>query len=438
MSKKMGFWSVFALVTGSQIGSGVFMLPASLAPYGKYSICGWLLSAAGAICLAMVFSGLCQRFPQTGGPHVYVNRMFGPNAAFFTGWTYWVISWVSTTAVIIASISYLSPFIGTSSPNVYLVLELFLLISISFLNLKGVKTAGRAEFFLTLLKIIPLLVLPLTAIWYFKSANFMMTPAVDALPTSSKLAQVTLLTLWGFIGLETATTPAGSVENASKTIPRAIVLGTCFSALIYLISSIGIMGLVPGNILVSTKAPYVIASQYLFGGHWHLLIALMASAVCVGTLNAWMLASGQIALGLAQDKLMPPNFAYQNAAGAPSVGLIVSCVGIIPLLFLTLNHNIADQITNIIDFSVVAFLFMYVISVLAYLKVLFQEKAKYYHWLYTLSALIFCLWIISQTSLQTLEVSTGFILSGLPMYFFWYRRQVKKSRLGEKQFMVVS
>lgn len=425
MSKKIGFWSVFAIVTGSQIGSGVFMLPASLAPYGQYSLYGWLISGLGAICLALVFSGLCQRFPRTGGPHVYVNEMFGRTAAFFTGWTYWVISWVSTTAVIIASISYLSPFIGINSPYVYLFLELALLISISILNLKGVKAAGKAEFFLTLLKIIPLLVLPLLAIWHFKADHFMLKSTIASLPLSSKLAQATLLTLWGFIGLETATTPAGSVKDPAKTIPRAIIIGTACSALLYIVSSVGIMGLVPGNILESSKAPYVIATQYLFGGNWHLLIALMASAVCVGTLNAWMLTSGQIALGLAEDGLMPTYFAKKNKADAPVVGLIVSCIGIIPLLFSTLSHNIAEQITTIIDFSVVAFLFMYIISALAYIKVLFKEKAKYYHWIYTLSALFFCGWIISQTSLTTIAVSMGFVLSGVPMFLFWYRKQNK-------------
>jgi APA family basic amino acid/polyamine antiporter len=427
MSKKIGFWSVFAIVTGSQIGSGVFMLPASLAPYGQFSIYGWLISAAGAICLALVFSGLCQRFPRTGGPHVYAKEMFGETTAFFTGWTYWVISWVSTTAVIIASISYLSPFIGSSSPSVDLMLELSLLIAISFLNLKGVKAAGSAEFFLTLLKIIPLLILPLAAIWFFNKNNFMLESTIQALPLSSKLAQVTLLTLWGFIGLETATTPAGSVENPTKTIPRAIILGTACSALLYLISSIGIMGLVPGNVLMTSKAPYVVASQYLFGGNWHLLIALMASVVCVGTLNAWMLTSGQIALGLSEDQLMPPCFAHKNKADAPSVGLIVSCMGIIPLLFLTLNHSVANQITTIIDFSVIAFLFVYIICVLAYLKVLFREKAKYYHWLYSFGALLFCGWIISQTSLLTIGISTFFVLSGLPMFLFWYRRKSKNT-----------
>lgn len=420
MSKKIGFWAVFAIVTGSQIGSGIFMLPASLAPYGYFSIYGWLLSALGAICLSLVFSGLCQRFPRTGGPHVYVNEMFGKTASFFTGWTYWVISWVSTTAVIIASISYLSPFIGSPSSMVYLLLELMLLISITLLNLKGIKSAGKAEFLLTVIKIIPLLLLPLVALRYFKSEYFMMTPEVTSLPVSGKLAHVVLLTLWGFIGLETATTPAGSVSQPSKTIPRAIVLGTICSAILYLISSIGIMGLIPGETLASSKAPYVIATQHLFGGNWHLWIALIASVVCIGTLNAWMLTSGQIALGLSEDQLMPKWFASKNRAGAPSVGLVISCLGIIPLLFLTLNSSIANQITTIIDFSVIAFLFVYMISVLAYLKVLYRERAKYYHWIYSLGALFFCVWVVSQTPCRTILISLGFVLSGVPMYALWF------------------
>lgn len=431
MVKKIGFWSVLAIVMGSQIGSGVFMLPASLAPYGQYSILGWIVSGMGAICLALVFAGLCQRFPQTGGPHVYVKTMFGLSPGFFTGWTYWVISWVSTTAVIIASVSYLSPFLGTQPPWVYLLLEIILLLSVTVLNLKGIQAAGSVEFFLSILKIIPLFLLPLAAIWYFNSDNFTLVPEIEALPFSAKLSQVVLLTLWGFIGLETATTPAGSVENPSKTIPRAIILGTLCTALLYLMSSIGIMGLVPGHILATSKAPYVVATNYLFGGNWHYLIAIMASVVCVGTLNAWMLASGQIVLGLAEDKLMPENFAKRNAANAPALGLLTSCAGILPLLFLTMNANIAQQITSIVDFSVVAFLFVYLMCVLAYFKVLLTQKLAWYHWLYSLGALVFCTWIISQTPVLTLGVSSLFIVSGVPVYWFWYRKQLPEPVLED-------
>jgi len=65
MPQKIGFWSVFAIVTGSQIGTTVFMSPASLAQYGIFSLIGWLLSGCGAISLCLVFASLCSRFPRT-------------------------------------------------------------------------------------------------------------------------------------------------------------------------------------------------------------------------------------------------------------------------------------------------------------------------------------------------------------------------------------
>lgn len=425
MGKKIGFWSVLAIVMGSQIGSGVFMLPTSLAPFGEYSILGWLVSGIGAICLALVFAGLCQQFPRTGGPHVYVKAMFGLTPSFFTGWTYWIISWVSTTAVIIASISYLSPFIGAQPPWVYLILEILLLLSITVLNLKGIQAAGEMEFVLSILKVVPLFLLPLFAAFYFNRDNFSVVPDIAVLPFSAKLSQVVLLTLWGFIGLEAATTPAGSVENPGKTIPRAIILGTFCTALLYLMSSIGIMGLVPGHILASSKAPYVEAAHYLFGGNWHYLVAIIASVVCIGTLNAWVLASGQIVLGLAEDGLMPASFARKNTANAPALGLLASSIGILPLLYMAMNVNIAQQITAIIDFSVVAFLFVYLMCVLAYIKLLLTQKWGWYHWLYSLGALLFCGWIISQTSALTLGIASLFVLSGAPVYWFWYRKQFR-------------
>jgi len=426
MSRKIGFWAVFALVIGSQIGSGVLMLPAGLAAYGGYSIAGWLISSVGAIALALVFALLCSRLPHTGGPHVYVKAAFGNTAAFFTGWTYWVISWVSTTAVIVACVGYLTPFIGDHSRTVYLGVELLLLLMITLLNLKGVKTAGNAEFFLTLLKFIPLVLLPLIALYYFDTAHFVIDTSKANLDTSQILGHVTLLTLWGFVGLETATTPAGSIENPSKTIPRAIVFGTICVAVLYIINSIAIMGLIPGQELMHSKAPYVDAAQRLFGSQWHLLISVIAAIVCIGTLNAWILTSGQIALGLAEDKLMPGFFAQRNKTDAPIWGLMISSIGIVPLLILTANESLAQQIIAIIDFSVVAFLFVYLICCFGFLKLLIQQDSKV-NWPYCLCAfvaIVFCGWIIYETSLKTVAIASLFVVSGLPVYFFWFRQHV--------------
>ncbi len=425
-TKKIGFWSVFALVTGSQIGSGVFMLPTKLAPYGLYALGGWVIAGLGAIALSLVFAKLCGWFPKTGGPHAYVEQAFGRVPAFFTGWTYWVISWVSTTAVITAIVGYLTPLIGIHSPMTYLALQIAILSLVTALNFRGVSAAGKAEFFLTALKVIPLLIIPVAALLYFKSSNFMLSPTVSSLGTSGLLGAVTISAFWGFIGVESGTTPAGSVENPSKTIPRAIVAGTSCVALLYIINSLGIMGIVPGDQLMGSVAPYADAVKILLGGSWHVVISCIASIICVGTLNAWMLTSGQIALGLAQDGFMPAWFGKKNSFDAPYVGLFLSFLGIVPLLCLTAGGGLAEQISMIIDISTIGFLFVYAVSCMAFFKVLLQKQKiaqSVAPIFYGLCALIFCCWFISVQPMMTLLIASLFTVSGIPVY--WYMQRCK-------------
>lgn len=419
MSQKIGFWAVFALVTGSQIGSGVFMQPASLAPFGFYSLVGWLISGGAAIALALVFSWLCAHFPKSGGPSVYVQEAFGPTLGFFTGWTYWVISWVSTSVLFVASIGYLSPLLGNPSAFVRLGLELSLLFFLTWLNLRGVIAAGRAEFVLSLLKVIPLIVMPILALTHFDGKMFMEDPSKVSESLSGTLSAVAMLTLWGFIGLESVTAAAGAVENPKKTIPRAIILGTSCVAILYFFNSLAIMGLIPGSVLATSKAPYADAAQTIFGGNWYLVVSGIAAVVCVGTANAWTLSSGQASLGLAEEGLLPKMFAKTNKNGAPHVGLLTSCFGIAPILVMTANENLVAQINTIIDFSVTAFLFVYLLCVLSFFKHVrkFSENSI----LYKVCALIsaaFCFWVIMETSWYTIAIASLFSATGIPVYFY--------------------
>ncbi|MGL9725754.1 MAG: APC family permease [Wolbachia sp.] len=421
MSNKIGFLAVFALVISSQIGSGVFMLPISLTPYGAYSLISWMISGAGAVSLALVFATLCAKFPETGGPHIYVKHTFGSTAAFFVGWTYWVISWISTTVLIVVGVGYLTPFFHENIQSMRLLLELLLFTVIMLVNLRGIDTAGRIEFLLTVIKIIVLLAIPVAALFFFNINNFIISEEILSLTTSQILARSTLLTLWCFIGLELATAPAGSVDNPAKTIPKAVVLGTICAAVIYFINNFAIMGLINGNDLVNSRAPYVDAIKIMFSGNWHLIISIIAFIFCIASLNAWVLSSGQVAFGLAEDKLMPQFFAKRNKHGAPFWGIIISSVGTTILLILTSNNNFAQQITSIIDFSVISFLFVYLACSLAFLKVIIKEK-NYYKLLIGIIATTFCCWVISETPINTSLIASLFTASGIPIYLLWYRK----------------
>ncbi|WP_333023721.1 APC family permease, partial [Wolbachia endosymbiont of Pentidionis agamae] len=389
MSKKIGFFAVFALVISSQIGSGIFMIPISLAPYGMYGLISWIISGLGALSLALVFASLCKKFPQTGGPHVYVKHAFGSNTAFFVGWTYWVSSWVSSTSVTIASIGYLAPLFYDDIQDIRLLLEIILILAIMLINLRGVITAGRVELLLTIIKIIALLAIPIAGLFFFDRNNFIVSEEVSNFTISQTFARSTLLTLWCFIGLESATAPAGSVNNPSKTIPMAIVLGTVCVAVIYFMNSLSIMGLISGNDLASSKAPYVDAVKIMFPGNWYLIISVIAFIVSISNLNAWFLADGQVTLGLAKDKLMPQFFSKKNEHNAPFWGIVLSTLGVLILLILTSNKSFTEQMTSIIDISVVSFLFIYLACSLAFLKVIIQEK-KYCKSLIGSMAVLFC------------------------------------------------
>jgi APA family basic amino acid/polyamine antiporter len=422
---RIGFWALVSVVINSQIGSGIFISPTILAPYGYFSLAGWVISGSAALCLAIVFSSLCKFLPRTGGPHAYVKSAFGPHVAFFVGWSYWLVSWVSTVVVVIASIGYLSPFIGDRGQITYLTLEIILAIFITILNLRGVFAAGKVGFFLNILKFIPLFLLPVIALFYFKSSNFTVSNDIASLNVTQILGQVSILTMWGFIGVETGTTPAGSVENPSKTIPKALICGTMCVALFYLLNSIGIIGLLPEETLAKSKSPYVDAAQYIFGGNWHFIISIMVTFVCIGTINAWTLISGQIILGLAEDELMPKIFTKRNAYQSPHWGILASSIGIIIILIFTSNENLTKQISSIIDYSVTVFLFVYLICCIATIKLFIKEHLtlNVFQKLCILVAIIFCSCVIYETSKEALITSSLFVLSGLPIYLFWYLRK---------------
>ncbi|MDG7056348.1 MAG: amino acid permease [Wolbachia endosymbiont of Meromenopon meropis] len=423
MSNKISFLTVLALVINGQIGSGIFILPISLAPYGVYSLVSWIISGAGAVSLALVFAKLCAKLTETGGPHIYIKYVFGPRIAFFVGWTYWVISWVSTTALIVVGISYLTPLFHKEIQNMRLFLELLLLVSVTLVNLRGIVVVGRVEFLLMVVKISILLAIPMAALFFFDEKNFIISKEVLNLTKSEALARSTLLTLWCFVGIELATIPAELINNPAKTIPKALVLGTVCVAVVYFINNLAIMGLINGNNLANSKAPYADAMKVMFSGNWHLIISIIASIFCIGSLNVWILSSGQVVFGLAKDGLMPQFFLKKNKHGSPFCGIITSSVGTAILLILTSNNNFAQQITLIIDFSVVSFLFVYLACSLAFLK-LFLKCKNFRQFLIGSIATIFCLWVILKTSINNLLIASLFTASSIPLYLFWYRKHV--------------
>jgi APA family basic amino acid/polyamine antiporter len=416
---KIGFVSIVSLVMGSQLGVGIFMLPGRFAQYGSLGLFGWVIAGVGAMLLAFVFAELCGKLPRSGGPHVYVRQAFGNAWAFFTGWGYWVISSITNVTLVIVGIEYL---VEGCSPIMTLCLQITALSLGTCLNCFGIRASGKMELLFLVLKIVPMLAIPIAAILFFNPDNFVpFNPTVEAWPCV--LQKVSLLAVWSFIGVEAATTPAEVVVNASKTIPRAIFVGTILVIIIYLTNSVGIMALVPSEILQNSIAPYSEASKILFPqgqqSVYSLILPFAIGITCLGSLNAWTLSSSYVAYSLASDSLFPRIFLKKNRFGAPYISLFLGYLLTTLFLIFCMNKSFKEGLMVIIDMAVVTFLIIYALCALAFLKMLLLNKSHPYkmvHLILGLCALVFCCWGVVSSGVVSIVTSIALFALGVPVY----------------------
>ena len=324
--REIGFWTAVALVVGNMIGSGVFLLPASLAPYGGLSLVGWGISAGGSIALALVFAHLARAQPAAGGPYAYTRAAFGDLAGFLVGWGYWISVWCTNAALAVAFVGYLDPFAPSlvrdkTSAAVLAVAAIWLF---TLVNARGVRSAGRVQVVTTVLKALPLVFVGLVGLAYIGPDTYRI--ATTGRPVTADVMAVITLTLWAFLGLECATIPAGAVRNPNRVIPRATIVGTVIAAVVYIVSTVGVMSLVPSATLATSTAPFADAAQRIGGAPAAAVIALGAAISCLGALNGWTLMAGQLPMAIAADGLFPAIFARLSTRGTPVTGFVIGAV----------------------------------------------------------------------------------------------------------------
>lgn len=424
---ELGFLAVVSIVIGSQIGSSAFVLPSVLAPFKTIGLLGWGVSVSGAIALALVFAELASHLPKNGGPHVYVGHAFGRTASFFTAWIYWIISWSSNSVLLVTAVNYLKTITGPLTMLECISIELMILFAVTYINVIGVKFSGIIETVLTGLKVVPLVVLPAIFFFFFEPShfNFSLRDTIGNDDILSVISKTALLTFWGFIGVECATTPAESVKTPSKTIPRAIVIGTTCVALIYVLNTVSVIGVVGFDELMNTCAPYAIAMGKIFPQYSDVAIAIMAMIVCVGTLNAWTLTSSQIAYGAVSDGLFPKIFAKTNKAEAPVFSLWISSIGVIPFLVLSEINCMQHGLARLIDLLVSIFIFIYLVCCISFVKMIkkwyINKRKRLCMIALSQFAILFCIFTLYQDLLASFIVLGIFLVLGFPI--FWKHRE---------------
>lgn len=323
-ARRFGLPVATALVMGNIIGGGIFLLPASVAPYGTISLVAFGVLTLGAIALALVFGRLAERDPRTGGPYVYAREAFGDFAGFLAAWSYWATAWVSNAALAVAAVGYLDvlvPVHESKAATIAAALTLQWLPALA--NFAGTRYVGAVQIVATVLKFVPLLLVAVGGLFYFDSANLGPFEASGDGPLGAISASAAIL-LFSYLGVESAAVSAGEVRDPRRNVGRATILGTLAAAALYLLGTVSVFGLVAHDRLVDSAAPFSDAVNAMFGGAWGgAAVACMALVSMLGALNGWTLLSAQTPYAAARDGLFPQVF-RRKRRGVPTVGVAVT------------------------------------------------------------------------------------------------------------------
>ncbi len=369
-AQQFGLTAAMALIIGSIIGVGIFNLPTSLAFYGPITLVSMALTTVGALVLALLFAALSRRLPADGGPYAYARAAFGNRWGFANAWSYWITAWAGNAAIAVGWVLYVEHFINTGHKKLFSVLLVLVGLWIpAVINLSGVKNMGTVQVVTTVVKFAALAFMSTVGLFFIKSANF--TPwNVSKESAISAIGGGMAIALFSYLGVETAAVAAAKVRNPDRNIPRATILGTIATAVVYMLSLIAVFGIVPSSKLASATAPFSDAANAMFGGTWAgnvLAIAVIISGF--GALNGWTMICAEMPLAAAKDGLFPARFQRISKNGVPPYGIIASTVlASIAMIINYLGSGGATVFTTLVLMTGITAAIPYGFSALAQMK----------------------------------------------------------------------
>lgn len=428
-ARGLSFPMCLALVMGNMIGSGVFLLPASLAPYGWNAVVGWCLTIGGAMALAYVLAKLTLARPEAGGPTGFVEAAFGRTPSFLIGWCYWVSIWTANVTLAVAAVSYLSvfaPWIGTT-PHLPALLAVVLIWATTLINLNGARSAGIFQVITMILKLIPLIVVAVIMAGLLASEG---TAAVAPLPvdgfSGAAITASAALTLWALLGFESCSVVAAKVEDPVRNIPRATLLGTFLTGLIYLVICSGIALMLPAEAVAGSDAPFQVFVERFWAAGPAMLVALFAAISAIGTLNGWILLQGEQPLAMERRGLLPRWFGRtRGPAATPTRALVLGSILASLLVLANSSRAMADLFVFMALLSTSATLWLYLSCAAAALRLRVAVPVA------ALGA-AYAIWTLWGAGLEASGLSIILMASGLPLYI-WSRRSRAVESLAPEQ-----
>lgn len=458
MSKgKLGVWVLTALVVGNMVGSGIFMLPRTLAddasPAG--ALLAWLLTGVGVLMLALVFGSLSLRKPEmSGGPQIYAKALFreGSTASTLTGylvsWGYWVANWAGNVAIITTFTSYLStffPILTSSAPFVkigsytvtvgnissFIVCSL-LLWAVHFLILQGIEGAGKINFVATAAKVAGFVFFIIATLFVFEKTNLVPMMASRVTDGGVKLGllgqinQAAVATLWAFVGVESAVVFSSRAKRRTD-IKKATIYGLLLTVVIYIGITVLVMGALPQAQLMKADKPLVDALAAAIGPAGGYLMAALGLICLLGSVIGWILLSAEVAYQAEKQGLFLRIFGRENKKGVPVVSLVITNVMAQIFLLSTLSQSIAKAYNFVIFIATLSYLVPYIVSALYQLKLTLtgetyegQNKIRITDGIIAFLAFVYSVWVVKAgtSDLKTFLFGIGLLVVGIVFYPF--------------------
>lgn len=422
-----------SLVIGNMIGSGIFLLPTALAAYGGISIIGWIVSAISGIFLGIVFSKMSKMLPgRDGGPYAFSQAGLGDFAGFLVAWGYWLSVVCTNAAIAVAMVGYLKVFVPILNHNIYAFgAGLIAVWLLTWINTRGIREAGNVQLITTILKIAPLILVAIFGLFYIQPAHF--TPFnLSETSNLGAIAATTTLTLFAFLGMESASIPASHVKHPEKNIAKATGYGLLITILIYILGSTVVLGIIEPSQLQTSSAPFADAAEKMWGTPGRYLVAIGAIISTFGALNGWILVQGQIPMAAAHDKLFPQVFARMNRKEVPALGIMIGSILVSLLMMMNYTKGLVGAFEFMILLATLTALIPYLFSVGSYalmtlIKPLSNNERAKTIFIATI-AFIFTIWAVIGSGAEIVYWGFVALMMGIPLYV-WLKsgRSTKES-----------
>lgn len=360
---KMSVMQLTILTAVNMMGSGIIMLPTKLAQVGSLSIVSWLITALGSMALAYAFAKCGMYSKKGGGMGGFAEYSFGKSGNFLANYTYGVSLLIANIAIAISAVGYGATFLDADlSPFMTCMWTIFTLWLATVLNFGGASITGRVSSFTVWGVIAPVLVISTAGWFYFSGDLYMQNWNVHNLPFGEAATSSIAMTLWAFLGLESACANADAVDNPEKNVPIAVLGGTLGAALIYILSTNIMFGIVPANDLANSSAPFGLAFAHMFTPEIGKLVMGLMVMSCFGSLLGWQFTIANVFKSSADEGFFPALFKKVTSKQAPVVGMITITVIQSLMSLMTISPSLNEQFETLVNLAVVTNIIPYILS----------------------------------------------------------------------------